>query len=105
MFSLCPSLPPLGSDERKPHLTLDYAYALRDMYRELYFPLGDWELVLNERYLESARLGSCGIVDRVVRWAGDGRLYVSDLKTTGLYISDAWLGSEQAKEVQHIGAR
>src|SRR5207302_2153779 len=52
-----------------------------------------WELVLNERYLESARLGYCGIVDRVVRWKGDGKLYVSDLKTTGLYLSDAWLGS------------
>src|SRR2546430_10814067 len=86
-------LPALGSDERKAHLTLEYAYAIRDLYRDLYFPLGDWELVLNERYLESARLGYCGIVDRVVRWRGDGKLYVSDLKTTGLYLSDAWLGS------------
>src|SRR2546430_7453494 len=49
------ALPALGSDERKPHLTLEYAYALRDVYRELYFPLVEWELVLNERYLESAR--------------------------------------------------
>src|SRR2546429_350288 len=83
-------LAPHGSDERKPHLTLEYAYAIRDLYRDLYFPLGDWELVLNERYLESARLGYCGIVDRVVRWRGYGKLYVSDLKTTGLYLSDAW---------------
>src|SRR5207302_1306577 len=89
-------VPALGSallDERKPHLTPAYATAIARMYASLYFPLTEWTLVLNERYLESARLGSCGIVDRVVRWQGDGKLYVSDLKTTGLYISDAWLGS------------
>src|SRR5213080_3462696 len=88
--------PALGSallDERKPHLTPAYATAIARMYASLYFPLTEWTLVFNERYLESARLGSCGIVDRVVRWQGDGKLYVSDLKTTGLYISDAWLSS------------
>src|SRR5256712_10769037 len=46
-----------------------------------------FDLVLNEHYLEHPERSLCGIVDRVVRSKADGQLYVMDLKTTGLYLS------------------
>ena len=49
-----------------------------------------FDLVLNEHYLEHPERSLCGIVDRVVRSKADGQLYVMDLKTTGLYLSQAW---------------
>jgi hypothetical protein len=49
-----------------------------------------FELVLNEHYLEAPERSLCGIVDRVVRNKNDGQLYVCDLKTTGLSLSQAW---------------
>jgi PD-(D/E)XK nuclease superfamily len=78
--------------EKKAHLNLSYAQNVVEQYAETYF--GDnaapFELVLNERYLEWPERGLCGIVDRVVRSKADGQLYVMDLKTTGLYLSQNW---------------
>src|SRR5438552_3292062 len=65
------NVPDVLDPERKPHLTRAYAERIAAMYAELYLPLKEWELVANERYLESSALGSCGIVDRVLRWHGD----------------------------------
>ena len=77
-----------GSDEYR---TLDYARAVVAAYAVEYPPSKwDFELVMNERYLENAETGECGIVDRVVRRKADGQLYVLDLKTTGLWLGPAW---------------
>jgi hypothetical protein len=78
--------------EKKAHLNLAYAQAVVEQYREAYFGsnAAPFELVLNERYLEWPERSLCGIVDRVVRSKQDGQLYVMDLKTTGLYLGQAW---------------
>lgn len=73
----------------KEYRTIDYAKAIVAAYAVEYPPSKwDFELVMNERYLEDAT--ECGIVDRVVRRKLDGQLYVLDLKTTGLYLGPAW---------------
>src|SRR5207245_425770 len=61
-----------------------------EMYTAQHFPSKQFEMVLNEHYLELPERALCGIVDRVVRSKADGQLYVMDLKTTGLYLSQAW---------------
>src|SRR2546422_118590 len=98
---------------KKAHLTLKYAQEIVEMYAEQYGlgqakeldtpvhnatsalsarrePAQSFDLVLNEHYLEHPKRSLCGIVDRVVRSKADGQLYVMDLKTTGLYLSQAW---------------
>src|SRR2546428_13517854 len=75
---------------KKAHLTLTYAQEIVEMYAVQHFPSKQFELVLNEHYLELPERSLCGIVDRVVRSKTDGQLYVMDLKTTGLYLSQAW---------------
>src|SRR3989449_9744236 len=75
---------------KKAHLTLRYAQEIVEMYAAQHFPSKQFELVLNEHYLEYPERSLCGIVDRVVRSKADGQLYVMDLKTTGLYLSQAW---------------
>src|SRR3989449_5918438 len=75
---------------KEAHLTLRYAQEIVEMYAAQHFPSKQFELVLNEQYLEHPERSLCGIVDRVVRSKADGQLYVMDLKTTGLYLSQAW---------------
>jgi len=69
--------------------TLEYALRIVEAYAVEY-PASKWdfEVLMNERYLEDAH--ECGIVDRVVRRKADGLLYVLDLKTTGWWPSPAW---------------
>jgi len=79
---------------KKAYLMLAYAQNMVNGYREAYFgkdAIQPFEPVLNEHYLEWPERQLCGIVDRVVRAKVDGQLYVMDLKTTGLYLSEAWL--------------
>jgi len=99
--------------DKKAHLNLSYAQQVVEMYGEVYglggaqqvatvgpglggathlpaSPASPFELVLNEHYLEAPERSLCGIVDRVVRSKQDGALYVMDLKTTGLYLGQAW---------------
>src|SRR5256712_2833911 len=75
---------------KKAHLTLRYAQEIVEMYAAQHFPSKQFDLVLNEHYLEQPERSLCGIVDRVVRSKADGQFYVMDLKTTGLYLSQAW---------------
>jgi hypothetical protein len=80
-----------SANEKKAHLTLTYAQAVVGAYHENYFSkLQPFEMVMNEQYLEWPERLLCGIVDRVVRSKADGQLYVMDLKTTGLYLGQAW---------------
>jgi len=75
----------------REYRTLTYALNLVATYATQYPPSKwDFEVVLNERYMENTVTGECGIVDRVVRRKTDGALFVRDLKTTGLYLSPAW---------------
>jgi len=95
--------------EEKEYRTLEYARDIVAAYSVAYAPsTWDFTLVMNERYLEDAT--ECGIVDRVVRRKADGQLYVLDLKTTGLWVSnlawqEQWRHSQQAarylKLVEH----
>jgi len=102
------------ASEKKPYLTLQYAHEVVKMYAKIYGVGGreadaldrvtgtdsgvhtqpvtssPFSLVLNEHYLEWPERSLCGIVDRVVRSRVDGQFYVMDLKTTGLYLSQAW---------------
>lgn len=73
----------------KPHLTLGYAHAILELYPKVW-PLEQVEVVLNETFVE-ADDGYSGTPDRVIRWPANGRLYLHDTKTTGLYMSDAWM--------------
>lgn len=75
---------------RKPHFTPEYAGAIVTMYPQaIPIPQAGAGLLMNERYLEWPEAGICGIVDRVIEHA-DGRIFVHDLKTTGLYVGDKW---------------
>lgn len=69
--------------------SVEYATQIVVMYADVYKPSSwDFELVMNERYLEDET--ECGIVDRLVRRKSDGQLLVHDLKTSGWYPSPKW---------------
>lgn len=77
---------------KKAHLNLTYAQSMVEQYHAQHFgAVQPFTVVLNERYLEWPERELCGIVDRIVRSKADGALYVMDLKTTGLYLAQAWL--------------
>lgn len=78
------------ANAKKPYLTLKYAHEVVKMYATQHMPNKQFELVMNEHYLAFPERYLDGIVDRVVRSKADEQLYVMDLKTTGLYLSQAW---------------
>ena len=55
---------------------------------------------MNERYLEWPEEGFCGVVDRVKQH--ESGLVVKDLKSTGLYVGEAW-GAQWAQSAQAAG--
>ncbi len=95
----CNKAAPVFGDENpaKPdHRTVGSAQAIVRLYAARWpKATRDFDMVLNEQYLEDTNTGECCIVDRVVRRHVDGLLYTRELKTSSQGVTPAYLRSWQ----------